>query len=75
MKECTEHQSMHARKSVVHFGDEITQCPGYSKFSRLPKAPVKPTIPSISMILHFSTEISWHIKIHTKTAPLQKTFI
>ena len=34
---------MCARKLVVYFGDEIAQCPGYSKPSRLPKAPVKPT--------------------------------
>ena len=35
---------MHARKPVVHFGDEIAQYPGHSKPSRLPKAPVKPTM-------------------------------
>ena len=34
---------MHARKPVVHFGDEIAQYPGHSKPSRPPKAPVKPT--------------------------------
>src|SRR5436190_2138556 len=43
MEECTEYQSIDARKPVVYFGDEIAQCPGHSKSSRLPKAPVKPT--------------------------------
>ena len=43
MEEHTEHQSMHARKPVVHFGDEIAQYPGHSKPSRPPKASVKPT--------------------------------
>ena len=44
MEEHTEHRSIRARKPVVYFGDEIAQCPGHSKSSRLPKAPVKPTI-------------------------------
>ena len=43
MEERTEYRSMHARKPVVHFGNEIAQYSGYSKPSRLPKAPVKPT--------------------------------
>ena len=43
MEEHTEYQSMHARKPVVYFGDEIVQYPGHSKLSRLPKVSVKPT--------------------------------
>src|SRR2546421_2989894 len=43
MEERTECQSMRTRKPVVHFGNEIAQCPGHSKPSRLLKAPVKPT--------------------------------
>ena len=34
---------MYARKPVIHFGDKIAQCPGYSKLSRLSKVLVTGT--------------------------------
>ena len=43
MEEHPEHRSICIRKPVVHFDDEIAQCPGHSKPFKLPKTPVKLT--------------------------------